>query len=160
MRIQTPYDKDYDGCAETHARLRIMDADLNPDEISCILEIEPTAVHHKEIPSALSGWFLETNGIIESKDARHHIDWIIDKVSGKDEAFRKLHECGYLIDLCVVWFSECGHGGPIINSAHMFELSKLDIELQFDIYVKNIKFNDSGVEQIDRTNDHTCPGQC
>ncbi|MBX7244277.1 MAG: DUF4279 domain-containing protein [Candidatus Sumerlaeaceae bacterium] len=47
MRIQTPYDEDYKTCTYTHAWLRIMDDELDPDEVTSLLRITPTRIQRK-----------------------------------------------------------------------------------------------------------------
>lgn len=85
------------------------------------------------------GWWVSTEGVLESKDARHHLDWILGKVSGKEGAFRELIERGYLVDLCVRWDSRWGHGGPTVDPKQMRALADLGIELWFDVYVGDLK---------------------
>jgi len=147
MRIQTPYDENYGTCAYTHAWLRVMHETVAPDEVTAILGVAPTDVQRrgdakKGKPGKFlskGGWFLSTKGVVESKDARHHLDWILQKISDKTAAFAQFHERGYLVDLCVRWDSLSGHGGPTIGPGQMKALSDLEIELWFDIYVGELK---------------------
>jgi len=122
-----------------------MDAALDPDEISKILEVSPSKVQRRGEPHprkpgkaySKSGWFLATEGVLESKDARHHLDWILELVKNKRDAFQILHTRGYLVDLCVFWDSANGHGGPTISPSQMKILSELEIELWFDVYLQD-----------------------
>ena len=146
MRIQTPYDEDYGTCEYTHAWLRVMSETVDPDEVTSILGVAPSKVQRrgdskKGKPGfwAKGGWFLSTEGVVSSKDARHHLDWILERLGGKRDAFMRLHERGYLIDLCVRWDSLSGHGGPTISPNQMKVLAELEIELWFDVYVGDLK---------------------
>lgn len=147
MRIQTPYDEDYGTCEYTHAWLRIMHETVDTDEVTAILGVRPTKAQRRGDPKkgkpdqfySKGGWFLSTEGILKSKDARHHLDWIIERIAGKKQAFIQLHQRGYLVDLCVRWDSLSGHGGPTVSPSQMKALAELEIELWFDVYVGEIK---------------------
>lgn len=120
MRIHAPYDENYGTCSYTHAWLRIMDQELDPGEITAIVGVVPTSVQRRGAPVenrpdktySRGGWWISTEGLLTSKDARHHLDWIIEKVAGKKVEFGQLHERGYLVDLCVRWDSGTGTEVP------------------------------------------------
>lgn len=143
MRLQTPYDTSYATCAYTHAWFRIMSPELDPDEVTALLDVVPSRVQRKGdvVPAKLdkvlsrAGWFLSTKGVLDSKDSRHHLDWILDHLKGRQAALSKLHDRGYLIDLCVRWDSKTGDGGPTLSPKQMCELADLDIEIWFDVYL-------------------------
>jgi hypothetical protein len=147
MRIQTPYDENYGTCAYTHAWLRIMHETVDPDEVTVILGITPSRVQRRGDPNqgkpgqllSKGGWILSTEDVLGSKDARHHLNWILERVSGKNAEFAQLHSRGYLVDLCVRWDSVNGHGGPTISPPQMKALADLEIELWFDVYVGELK---------------------
>jgi hypothetical protein len=77
-------------------------------------------------------WFLSTKGVTASRDVRRHVDWILDKLAGKDEALRLLRQQGHRMDIFCYWLSADGHGGPIISRTMMQRLGELEIELGFD----------------------------
>ena len=120
-----------------------MSPELNPDEITDLLAVSPTKIQIKGdiVPEKIdkqfskSGWFLSTEGILDSKDVRDHLDWILDHFRDHQLIFSKLHKRGYLIDLCVRWDSLRGDGGPTISPKQMYKLAALDIELWFDVYL-------------------------
>jgi len=122
-----------------------MSPELDPDEVTRILDIIPTETQRRgdSVPRkpnktfSKSGWFLSTKGILESKDSRDHLDWLLDRVRDKKPEFSELHERGYLIDLCVRWDSLRGDGGPTLSPKQMYELAELDIELWFDVYLES-----------------------
>ncbi len=147
MRIQTPYTEDYGTCAYTHVWLRIMHEDLNPDDVTQLLGVSPTETQRAGDPwlgkkpgrvYKKSGWTLSTEGIFTSRDARHHLDWILERVRGKVSAFTVFHARGYLVDVCCRWDSKSGHGGPTISPPQMRDLADLEVELWFDIYVGDL----------------------
>ena len=78
MQTSEPYDEHYGTCSYTHAWLRIMDESLDPDEVTSILAVAPTEtqrVGERRSPKTdkvhkLAGWFLSTQGVLTSLDAR------------------------------------------------------------------------------------------
>jgi len=147
VRIQTPYDEDYGTCSYAHAWLRIMSDDLDPDEVTRLLGVSPTETQRRGDPRPgkegrtykKSGWFLSTAGTLTSRDARHHFDWILERIRGKKEAFTVFHSRGYLVDVCCRWDSKSGHGGPCLSPPQMRDFADLEIELWFDVYVGDLE---------------------
>lgn len=143
MAAGTPYDENYATCTYTHAWLRVMGPEVDPDEVTAIVGVPPTEVqrrrdpvHHKpEKTYSRGGWWISTKGVLESKDARHHLDWILEKVAEKESEFMQLRGRGCLVDLCVRWDSRWGHGGPTVGPKQMQALAGLGIDLWFDVYV-------------------------
>ena len=141
MQSSAAYDDNYRTCVSTSARLRVMGEELDPQAITLALGVEPTRTQVRgELPAPgsnhpykYSGWFLETQGNVQSRDVRRHIDWLLSKVVGKGETFSKLRSEGHLTDVCCPWFS-IGQGGPTLGAAQMSGLSELGVELWFDVY--------------------------
>ena len=141
MRTETPYDDEYGTCVYTHAWLRVMSEDLQPDSITSLLGIQPTRTQVRgDLPQPTSkhpykfgGWFLESADHVQSRDSRRHLDWLLAQLRGKSAAITQLRGLGYLVDLCVRWDS-VGHGGPTLSPTHMEQLGALGIELWFDVY--------------------------
>ena len=123
MPSDVPYDENYVTCSYTHAWLRVMDPAVDADEVTALLGVTPTSMQRRGEAvegrpgktCSRGGWWISTEGLLTSKDARHHLDWIIAKIEGKEREFRELHERGYLVDLCVRWDSRHGHGGPTLS---------------------------------------------
>jgi hypothetical protein len=104
------YDDDYPTCSKTRAGLRIDHDDLNPERIIGLLGIEPSETQVKgrgqirpngteSGPAPIEGWFLSTHGVIYSRDLRRDVDWILDKLVGKDEILTRLQANGYRMDI-------------------------------------------------------------
>ena len=142
--MPTDYDDDYPTCLETHAGMRIYHDDLDPDRITGLLGIEPSQTQVKglvhtrangaEFTPPIGGWFLSTQGVIDSRDVRRHVDWILDKLAGKDETLTRLQDEGNRMDIFCYWLSANGHGGPTLSPAIMRRLGELELEIGFDIY--------------------------
>lgn len=144
MRTSTPYDQAYPTCSYTHAWLRVMGENLDVDEVTQLLGTTPTKTQNAGDPVPwkakpgtklkYSGWTLSTEGTLSSLDVRHHLDWILEKVQGKREAFDILRSRGFLVDICCRWDSVRGDGGPTLWPKQMSEIAQLGIELWFDLY--------------------------
>jgi hypothetical protein len=139
MKNQDPYDDNSAGCEETFARLDIVDEILDPGEITQLLSISPSEIIFKndllegnEDHQPCSGWFLSSEGILDSKDSRHHLDWILDLISDKKDEFAELHNRGYSVNITIIWVSYDGCGGPTITPYEMAILSDLKIKLWFN----------------------------
>ena len=134
---------DYATCFETHATLRIYPGEIDPDEITERLGIAPSHWQRRgeiarDAPgkrvAPINGWFLESEGQVDSCDSARHIDWLLDRLMEKAEALRSLRQDGCRIDIACYWLSKEGHGGPTIPPAQMKRLAELGIELWFDLY--------------------------
>ena len=137
---QPEYDDSYPTCAETHSTLRVFSDAIAPDEITNLLQIEPTDTFRKGDSHALgklqrktNGWFYSTEKLSSSKDTRHHIDLILATLDGKVDSVKKLRLKGCEIDITSYWVST-GEGGPWLMSQQMLKLGTLGIDVWWDIY--------------------------
>ena len=80
-----------------------------------------------------SGWFLESDGHVQSRDARRHLDWLLSQLVGKSHVFTQLMAEGNTVDVCCKWDS-VGQGGPLLSSPQLEGLAQLGLELWFDVY--------------------------
>jgi len=96
----------------------------------------------KQLTRKSNGWFLSTAGIIDSKDCRRHIDWIISKLAPYGESLEKLRTMGAEVDLSCFWLSS-GQGGPVLSPLQMGELARLNLEIWWDIYLEQKDSNGS-----------------
>src|SRR5262249_18283117 len=105
--------------------LRIYHDDLDAEEVTRLLGIEPSQAQirgraftrstGKEFIPPIGGWFLSTKGVTASRDARRHVDWILDRLAGKGEAWRLLRQQGHRIDMVRNRLRADGHNGPSIS---------------------------------------------
>lgn len=84
-----------------------------------------------------NGWFLSTENEIQSVDCGRHIDWLLEKLSGKENVIHKLQQAGAKVDISCFWVSKSGHGGPMLKPNQMRELAHLNIEIWWDVYFDN-----------------------
>jgi hypothetical protein len=142
--VTTDYNDDYPTCFVTYADLRIYHDDLDPDRITGLLGIEPswaqvkgrayTKPNGREFTPPIGGWFLSTKGVVGSRDVRRHVDWILDRLAGKDEILKRFQAEGHQMSVFCLWQSVHGHGGPILSPEIMRRLGEMELEIGFDIF--------------------------
>ena len=134
---------DYPTCARTFATLRIYPERLTPAEVTSRLGIEPSRSQQKGDPltkskqpvfARMHGWFLTSEGAVESRDVRRHLDWLLEQLGPRADAVRSLQADGCSMDISCYWLSFSGHGGPSVSPGQMRELARLGLELWFDVY--------------------------
>lgn len=136
----TDYDDSYATCVETYSTLRVFSDDVAPDEMTRVLQIEPTEsfrkgdTHsHGTLRRKANGWFYSTQKLCDSKDTRRHIDMILLTLEGKEEAVARLKSQGCKLDITSYWVST-GQGGPWLMPLQMLKLGRLGIEVWWDVY--------------------------
>lgn len=145
MAPLTPaYDDAYPSCVRTSATLRIYPGALDPDEVTLRLGVEPSLVQRRGEPlgpgqrklAALNAWFLSSEGeVVDSRDARRHLDWILDRLEGgRAGALAELRRGGAAVDLSCYWLSARSSGGPTLSAPQMGRLAALGLDLWFDVY--------------------------
>lgn len=142
--IQPEYTDDYGTCARTYATFCVFHDALAPDAVSEELGIEPTRTQKRgavDDPQAqdpfiytTGGWFLSSEGAVESRDARRHIDWLLDRLEPGHRTLQKLQKAGCRMEISCYWLSSSGNGGPTLSPHQMARLADLGIEIGFDIY--------------------------
>jgi hypothetical protein len=143
---------DYPTCERTYATLRIYPGQLDPAEVTARLKIEPSDYQRRgqtrktgTRPATPHGWFLTSEGAVDSRDVRKHLDWLLARVGPREVAIRALQEEGCRMDVSCFWVSRSGHGGPSVRPAQMRELARLNLELWFDVYLGSGQDAEPGV---------------
>lgn len=139
--MNTCYDDTYNTCKKTDAALRIAHLDLDPEHISARLQVQPTSSIQRgqrwpgvRRPTKTGLWLLDTEGQIQSRDLRRHLDWIIDALAGKAAILADLRAEGYEMDVFCNWVRLGGTGGPTLSPRNMQGLGKLGLELGFEFW--------------------------
>ncbi|MHB8859196.1 MAG: DUF4279 domain-containing protein [Thermoleophilia bacterium] len=140
----TDYDDTYPTCDDTYCTLCIYHDDLEPEKVNRLLGLDHTwsckkgdPIFPKEPDKArrkTGAWLFRTEGIVNSKDSRRHVDWPLDTVEDKAETLAKMMEQGYSVRISCYWSSLHGHGGPTVSVVESKRLGRLGIELDFDVY--------------------------
>jgi hypothetical protein len=82
----------------------------------------------------LAGWFLASKHDVASYDLAVHLEWLLEKIAGKEGVILALTEQGWKGDVSCLWDSAFGHGGPTFSPEVLRRLSGLGLEVWFDIY--------------------------
>lgn len=137
---------DYPTCERTYATLRIYPESLDPDAVTTRLGIDPSDWQRRgesrksgSRPAKIHGWFLSSDGIVDSRDVRKHLDWLLTMIVPKIEVVLTLQAEGCKMDVSCFWVSATGHGGPSIHPTQMRDLARLELELWFDVYASGSK---------------------
>jgi Domain of unknown function (DUF4279) len=154
------YNDDYATCEQTYVTLCLYHDDLGPEVVSQDLGLQPTLAHKRgEIRNAANeqqyayktgGWFLESTGVVHSRDVRRHIDWLLDLIEPKLGTLKRLRAAGYATVVSCFWVSAHWHGGPMLCPAQLARLAALGLEVWFDIY-----FSPSDETDSDEVEDYT-----
>jgi hypothetical protein len=117
------YVDDYATCHRTYATLVIVHPDLEPDVVTEGLGIQPSRAHRRgDIRNPLAkrpfihprgGWFLSSEGAVQSRDVRRHIDWLLDQVEPKGDVLKQLqydHRLSEFKPCCPSRFDSPQHG--------------------------------------------------
>lgn len=140
----TPTDDTYETCEKTHVVLRIYSGEMHPSQVTNLLGLGPT--RYVAVGEAggvnslgrapigkLNGWFLSSEGSVESKDMRRHLDWLIAKLQQSEDALRELQaRSDVRMSVNCVWWSRYGEGGPTLWPEQMRALADLNLECSFD----------------------------
>ena len=126
--MKTIYNDNYPTCTKTYATLRICS---RSSDVSERLNLNPTRT---AINDNLNIYLYSTENIVQSKDVRRHIDYLIEMFKSKVEILNEIQSEKSKIDIMCYWLSENGNGGPILSPKQLTELGKLNIEIWFDVY--------------------------
>jgi hypothetical protein len=131
------------GCERTCAELLIYSGDLHPTTVTERLGIQPTHTVVKGEESQrnslgrtrmgkLNAWFLSSEDAVESKDIRHHLDWLLGVLLPNCEALLKLQqEPQTTMYVFCPWWSNCGGGVATQWPEQMSGLAQLNLECSF-----------------------------
>jgi Domain of unknown function (DUF4279) len=141
----TPLDDKYATCERTTATLRIACGAMHPQQVTTLLNVEPTrqtvrgermqfSSRAKSYIPRLNMWLLDSEGVILSKDLRRHLDWIIGKVRPHRDALLSLQQLPDVkMDVTCVWWSQHGDGGPTLWPEQMLGLGELNLEMSIAV---------------------------
>jgi hypothetical protein len=140
----TPINDAYETCERTLAKLRIYGDELDPISITSLLGIEPNNSQKKgeikrnsrgfEKKVKVGGWFLSSEGHVQSKDVRKHLDWLLARLVPVRDQLRALQATdGIVMAVTCIWWSAAGDGGPTLWPEQMHALAELNLECSFEL---------------------------
>ena len=138
LEARRRYDDEYATCRDTHASLRVFVAELSPAGVSHLLSCRPTRTRDAGLPGGPRGrrdqasWLLSSEGVIDSRDVRRHVDYLLDSVD-LDALAALVSERDARADVFCYWLSK-GHGGPTLDPGQMSRLVRAGIGIGFDVY--------------------------
>jgi len=147
----TPLNDFEENCERTLATLRIYPGEMTPLEVTEVIGLTPTSsvVKGERITAdtpgqfrtgKLNGWFLSSEGFVDSKYLRRHLDWLLTKLEGCANGLKELQRrSGVRMCVYCIWWSRYGGGGPNLWPAQMRSLAALDLECCFDFQYYGVK---------------------
>lgn len=139
----TPLNALADACERTCAVLIVYSGDMHPSAITELLGQLPTRVvvaGEASLPNSLgrtrlgklNAWFLSSEEYVSSRDVRHHLDWLLDRLMQKRETLRALQSKRFIkMYVSCPWWSRQGGGGPSLWPEQMQGLAELNLECSF-----------------------------
>lgn len=137
---KTPLNEEYPTCNECWASFNIISDSVNPDKITEKLNIKPTRqnkkgdlfvnVLNKSTQKVINGWFIESEGVIKSKDLRDHVDYVLDfLVPIKDKILEIQKWDDIKMTLTCSWWGFM-HCGPTLWPVQLEKMSMLNIAIE------------------------------
>ncbi len=125
-----------------YVTLCIYHDDLDPEEVGRLLGSSPTGLRRKGHPAREGGrflartgaWFLESEAAVGSNSFEEHIQWLLDRLEGKDEEIVRLRSQGYKVEVSCFW--QHVQLGPVLmlSPAVMKRLAELELLIWIDAY--------------------------
>jgi len=135
-----PYDDMYQTCERTAAKLRVYGPTLECEQVTEYLHIQPSPSYagrkkpDSSHPQARHvAWMLSSEGHVESKDLRRHLDWLLLQIEPAADGLKQLQSMDDVVaNVVCVWWSAAGDGGPTLWPEQMRRLAELDLECSFE----------------------------
>lgn len=129
-------------CVRTFATFRVFAPTSSSDELSGLLGFRPTKAternEHSPKPAErkFSFWSLSTKDVVGSTDAHEHVAWLLSRISELGDVLAELREQGGVTDV-FCYFEMERQGGPSLTSSQMEVLSRLGLDIAWDIYTSD-----------------------
>src|SRR5262249_2630582 len=137
------YDDLYPTCEYTHVTMRLYSDSISPEEMTLMFSCRPTSTQRKgdirnpngrrPITLKLNAWFLCSEGEVQSKDVRRHLDWLLDRLGNCSDALQTLSGRGARADIMCLWISKSGNGGPTLSPRQCQRIAELGVDCWFDV---------------------------
>ncbi len=136
----TPINDAYETADRTYATLGIYGVD--PDLVISKVGLNPETVQKigrpltmpsgSERVGRVNSWTFTSDGHVDSKDLRSHLNWILNKIEPFSTQILELQQLPetHMAMRCV-WWSKYGGGGPTLWPEQMNRMAKLNLECIF-----------------------------
>ncbi|MGG6297116.1 DUF4279 domain-containing protein [Leptolyngbya sp. AN02str] len=128
-------------CKETHLRFGILGSDLEPDEVTRVLQIQPHKAFAKgDLFETRSGqhkrssglWSFNTKSLVNSTSPEIHAEYLLDRIEPRAETLKSVfQERGYRLSISVWWEGNDYHGGFTLSTKTLRRLSCICEEISF-----------------------------
>lgn len=137
-----PEGEENPNCLRTHVTFRLAGADLNPAQVSSLLELEPSEAFARgeqvdilTQPAQTGIWSLSTQDLLSSTSPEKHLEFLLDRLEPAATRLLELVNAQALqVDFFCYWLSATGHGGPVLSPDILRRISNLGAVLGLDIY--------------------------
>lgn len=127
------------------ANFRVYHAELKPEEVSALLDLEPSQVWLKGDTIHLldnstrtaktSGWLLSSYESLHDHSLNQHLKWLLTRLKGTSKALKYFRKRDFHIDVCLSWLANSSNTCPALTPEVMLTLGNLDIPACFDVYL-------------------------
>lgn len=130
----------YENTWRTYASFSMIGDDLNPDDVSSILQVQPSDSFRRGDKKKNGStwkhgfWSLESEGNVHSDDLSEHIEWLLDQIEHCQDYITGLSTSNISARIFCYWELKSGNGGPRFSPALLSRLVALDLTLDIDFY--------------------------
>lgn len=128
---RSPIDDSNPGCHETWSELRLRSVHLSLEEVVRVLDLTPGEVEDLDPAnrSPIRSFALSSRGRVSSRSLRRHLDWLLAKLSGREEALAALRLQNVTMDILCPWQ---GDGGTTLWPVQMRAIAALGLDFAID----------------------------
>jgi hypothetical protein len=143
--VDRDYEDDYPTCELTYVALNCFHKSQPAEDVTAALDLTPTRLEPigwqrspRTKPRDDTHWSLSSEGRIQSRDFRRHLDWLLDQLEPQERTLVALQHDGWSMNVSVYWLSRLGHGGPELWPRQMASLAAMNLQIWFDVYFADV----------------------
>jgi hypothetical protein len=120
--------------------LRIDGEDLQPDEVSTLLDLKPTHAHlrgERKSPRVAKAWVSShwslTSPLSNEEEIPKHLRWLLDLLEPRAQTLKGISK-RFRVDFFCGFASENGQGGFTLDTDTLRRIAELGIPMELDLY--------------------------
>lgn len=126
-----------------NATLRLLGADLDPEDVSTAMAMRADRSHRKgdrviarrEAVRRSGYWSVTSSDHMPSTDdINRHIAWLVRVVKPRRRLLMKYIRRGWTVDVWIGIHTSAGHGGPVVQPKALAALGDLGLDVCLDLY--------------------------